>query len=174
MFMVKTISKERATGEVKAIYEQMIATFGFLPPHARLFAVLDLEGLQEFLRFHLYLSQHPKIDANMLPFLRLYIAQKESRSYCTMFNTKLLLAKGIKHEHLAHLQENFNKLAFEPNQILLAKTVLKAIYDTLLKEDLYKLYAHGFEEKEFYDLLNYTTLFMAKSKIIDIYLKKER
>jgi hypothetical protein len=46
MFIIKTISKEEATGEVKEIYEQMEAKLGFIPPHTNLFATLDIKGLE--------------------------------------------------------------------------------------------------------------------------------
>jgi hypothetical protein len=44
------------------------------------------------------LQNHERIDANILPFIRLYISQYECRNYCKMFNTKLLLAQKVKKD----------------------------------------------------------------------------
>jgi hypothetical protein len=53
--------------------------------------------------------------------------------------------------------------------------VLKSLNETELfgKDDLDELRTLGFSDKDFFDLLNYSTSFMAKSKMIEVYLKKE-
>lgn len=169
MFIIPTVSKESATGRIKEIYEQMEEALGFLPPHTELFATLDIQGLEEFFALNIHLLKHPRIDADILPFLRLFIAQKECRGYCTTFNSKLLL---VKRELLKNLQTTFHTIPVEKTQCLLAQKVLQALYEKFEKADLEELKAQGFEEQDFYDLLNYITIFMAKSKIIDIYLEK--
>ncbi len=174
MFIINTISKEQAVGEVKEIYEKMEESLGFIPPHTNLFATLDLKGLQDFVELNLYLRSHEKIDAKLLPFIRLYIANSECRNYCKMFNTKLLLANGVKKDLLRNIVERFEDMPFEQNQKTLAIKIIKAIYDSdnFTKDDLEELYKYDFSDKDFYDLLNYATIFMAKSKIIETYLKR--
>ena len=56
-------------------------SLGFVPPHFELFATLDLEAMKEFLANSHYMMHHQKIDKNLLPYMRLYIAKKECRSY---------------------------------------------------------------------------------------------
>jgi len=174
MFIIDTISKEEAQGEVKEIYEKMEESLGFIPPHTNLFATLDLQGLQEFFKLNIYLQNHNKIDAKLLPFIRLYIASSECRNYCKSFNTKLLLASGVKRNLLKNIVEQFDEIPFEVNQKTLAKKIIRAIYESeqLNRNDLEELYKYGFSDKDFYDLLNYATIFMAKSKIIETYLKR--
>ena len=41
------------------------------------------------------------------------------------------------------------------------------------EDDLEELGRVGFSDKDFFDLLNYLTSFIAKSKMIEVYLKKE-
>ena len=175
MFMINTVSQEEANGKMKLIYKNMQEAFGFLPPHTKLFATLDLQGLEEFFRLNIYLNTHKFIDSELLPFIRLYIAQSNCREYCKKFNTKLLLSKGIKKNLIKNIVEQFDDIPFNDAQKTLAKKVLKAIYqtDSFQKDDLEELYKYNFSDKDFYDLLNYATTFMVKSKIIDIYMNKK-
>lgn len=173
MFIINTISEENAQGEVKEVYEILKSTLGFLPPHTKLFATLDIEGLKEFVNFNIYLKNHPRIESELLlPFLRLYIAKQECRDYCSSFNTKLLLAKKIKKEIIKNITTNFNNIPIPKKQIVLAQTVLQALFSKIDKDDFQQLYNAGFHDQDFYDLLNYATQFTAKSKIIDIYLER--
>ena len=64
---------------------------------------------------------------------------------------------------------------FDERQALLFNKVLKAIYETdsFGKNDLEELYEVGFSDKDYFDLLSYSTNFMAKSKMIEVYTKCE-
>jgi hypothetical protein len=172
MFIIKTISKEEATGEVKEIYEQMEAKLGFIPPHTNLFATLDIKGLKDFFALNMKLQNHERIDANILPFIRLYISQYECRNYCKMFNTKLLLAQKVKKDIIKNINNGFDDIPLEENQKLMASKIMKALYEKFDKNDIDELQANGFTQDDFYLILNYATIFMAKSKVIDIYLEK--
>jgi len=173
MFIVEPTTMDQATGELKLLYKKIQKILGFIPPHFELFATLDSKSLSEFVEHNLYFAKHPNIDANLLPFLRLCIAQKECRSYCVNFNTKMLLDNGVKKELLSNICKNIEKLPFEAKQILLLSKVLYALYNAqnFREKDLDELYSVGFSDKDFYELLGYATNFMAKSKMIEIYLR---
>ena len=173
MFIVEPIKAEEATGELKLIYKKIQKTLGFIPPHFELFATIDSQSLMDFIDYNLYFQNHQNIDANLLPFLRLCIAQKECRSYCINFNTKMLLANGVDRSLLSDVYQNTEKLPFSSKQILLLSKVLDAIYDAqnFGMKDLQELYDEEFSDKDFYELLSYGTNFMAKSKMIEVYLK---
>jgi alkylhydroperoxidase family enzyme len=173
MFIVKPITVEESSGELKALYRKIQKVLGFVPPHFELFATFDMNSLNDFVRHNLYFARHPKIDAKLLPFLRLCIAQKECRRYCVDFNTKILKANGVNDEILNDVCSNIDKLPFDFTQKLLLSKVIYAIYNAekFDTNDLGELYEEGFSDKDFYELLGYAANFMAKSKIIDIYLK---
>ena len=63
----------------------------------------------------------------------------------------------------------------DEKQTLLMKKVLKSLNETdsFDEDDLSELREVGFSDKDFFDLLNYSTNFMAKSKMIEVYLKRE-
>ena len=173
MFIIKTIPLKEAKGELRLLYRKIEKVLGFVPPHFELFATLDPKSLSEFVEHNLYFAKHPNIDAQLLPFLRLCIAQKECRSYCVNFNTKMLLENGIEKEFLSDICNNIEKLPFEPKQILLFLKVLYAVENPqeFGEKDLKELHDLGLSDKDFYELLGYATNFMAKSKMIEIYLK---
>ena len=72
------------------------------------------------------------------------------------------------------LAANLN-LKIDEKQTLLMTKILKSLNKTELfgKNDLEELEEVNFSNKDFYDLLNYATSFMAKSKMIEVYLNKE-
>ena len=160
MFIIETIKKEDARGELKLLYRIIERSLGFVPPHFELFATIDVQAMKEFAVYNQKMAEHPNIDKNLLPHLRLNIAKKECRSYCVSFNTAIL-EKG--------------EFSIDEKQTLLMEKVLKSLNETqrFTKDDLSELKAVGFSDKDFFDLLNYATGFMAKSKMIEVYLKRE-
>ena len=173
MFIVKPIKASEATGELKLIYKKIQKTLGFIPPHFELFATIDFKSLMDFIEYNLYFKNHPSIDEALLPYLRLCIAQKECRKYCIGFNIKMLQEMGVDKVILGDICSNISKLPFNERQKLLFAKVIYAIYnaDNFGSEDLKELYDAGFSDKDFYELLSYGTNFMAKSKMIEVYLK---
>lgn len=173
MFIIEPIKKEDATGELKLLYRMIERSLGFVPPHFELFATIDLKAMKEFVEYNQYIMAHEKIDKNLLPFMRLYIANKGCRSYCTNFNTNMLLDMGIDKQLIENITDDIENIPFEDNQKLLLTKVLKALYnaDEFNQDDLKELYNAGFSDKDYFDLLSYAANFMSKSKIIEAYLK---
>jgi len=161
MFISNVIKKEDAKGELKLLYKMIEHSLGFVPPHFELFASIDIEAMKEFVSYNEKMLYHESIDKNLLPHLRLEIANKECRSYCVAFNTNMLQMDSYKID--------------EKQEFLMSK-VLKSLYETetFNEADLEELQAEGFCDKDFFDLLNYATNFMAKSKMIEVYLKKDK
>jgi hypothetical protein len=164
MFIIDVIKKEEATGELKLLYKMIERSLGFVPAHFELFATIDIEGMKEFTSYNQKMLTHEHIDKNLLPYLRLEIAKKECRNYCMTFNTQMI-AK----------MESAKTPAYDENQALLFAKVLKAIYETdfFTQDDLAELYEVGFSDKDYFDLLSYSTNFIAKSKMIEVYTKSE-
>ena len=173
MFIINPIKKEDATGEIKLLYRMIERQLGFIPPHFEMMATIDIESMKEFLNYNVKMMTHEKIDKSIMPFLRLYIAQKECRNYCTTFNKELLLKQGISQHRINHFHENLDLIPLDERQILLLSKVFKAIYDSeaFTKDDLEELYAQGFNDKDFFDILGYATGFMGKSKMIETYIQ---
>ncbi|WP_457744029.1 hypothetical protein [Sulfurimonas sp.] len=173
MFIVNRIKVDEASGELKIIYKKIKKVLGFVPAHFELFATIDSKFLMDFIEYNLYFKNHPNIDEKILPFLRLAIAQKECRKYCINFNTHILQGLKIDSQILNDISANILKLPFDKKQKLLLSKVIYSIYnvDKFNKNDLEELYNVGFSDKDFYELLSYATNFMAKSKMIEIYLK---
>ena len=148
-------------------------SLGFVPPHFELFATLDLKAMVEFVQYNQYIMTHKRIDKNLLPYLRLYIANKECRNYCINFNAKMLQQMQIDEKIINNIEQEIENIPFESTQKTLLLKVLKAIYEAnkFSKEDLNELSELGFSDKDFFDLLSYATNFMGKSKMIEVYLK---
>ena len=172
MFIVKPIRKEEATGELKLLYRMIEKNLGLIPPHFELFGTIDLNALKEFVEYNRYFITHKNIDHNLLPFMRLYIAQSECRNYCIDFNTKLLSKSGIDKNLLNNILDEIKNIPFDIRQKTLALKVLHALYhpEVFNSNDLQELYDLDFNDKDFFDLLSYCSNFIAKSKMIEVYL----
>lgn len=173
MFIIDTIKKEDATGELKLLYRMIEKQLGFIPPHFAMMATIDIEAMKEFLNYNVAMMTHEKIDNALMPFLRLYIAQKECRSYCTTFNRELLNKQGISQNVIDNFHEDLDLIPLDESQKLLLSKAFKAIYhsNTFNKSDLEELYAQDFSDKDFFDILGYATGFMGKSKMIEAYVQ---
>ena len=173
MFIINPIKKEEATGELKLFYTTIEKALGFIPPHFELFATIDFQGMKEFYAYNQYMATHKKIDKKLLPFLRLYIANKECRSYCSHFNDEILKSMGINQTILDDIGNEIKNIPCEETQLTLLLKVIKALYDSNVfsKKDLEELYTMGYNDKDFFDLLNYASNFSSKSKMIEAYLK---
>lgn len=173
MFIIEPIKKEQATGELKLLYRMIERSLGFIPPHFELFATIDMKAMVEFVEYNQYISSHENIDKNILPFLRLYIANRECRNYCVNFNSVMLQQMQTDEKIINNIEEEIANIPFEEAQKTLLLKVLKAIYeaDRFSEEDLKELSELGFSDKDFFDLLSYATNFMGKSKMIEVYLK---
>ena len=172
MFIIEPIKKENATGKLKLLYQMIEKHLGFIPPHFELVAPIDIKAMKDFLDYNTTIMSHKKIDRNLLPFLRLYIAQKECRRYCIGFNTEMLKKMNVDEAMINDMENHLDDIPLERAQKILLKKVIKAVYhpDKFDKIDLEVLYDVGFNDKDFYDILDYATGFMGKSKIIEAYL----
>lgn len=159
MFIIDPITKEDAGTELKVVLLQIERKMGFIPPHFALFASIDLEGMEAFLLENMFFMTHERIDADLMPYLRLEIAKKECRNYCIAFNEKLL-------DRMQHPQ-------LDEKQTALQSAILKAIYDgkAFNADDIAVLEAIGFEHIDFFRLLRYCTNFIGLSRMIETYLK---
>ncbi|MEA2029531.1 MAG: hypothetical protein U9N49_11225 [Campylobacterota bacterium] len=171
MFIIDPISKADATGELKLLYRMIERQLGFIPPHFEMMATIDTEAMKSFLEYNHYMITHPKIDKSLMPFLRLYIAQKECREYCTNFNREMLLVQKVDQEIIDNFHNDIALIPLKDAQKLLLNKVIKAIYQAkeFGRDDLKELYAQGFSDKDFFDILSYASEFMGKSKIIEAY-----
>ncbi|HFS82628.1 MAG TPA: hypothetical protein ENK71_01530 [Epsilonproteobacteria bacterium] len=169
MFIIEPIRKAEATGELKLLYRMIERTLGYIPPHFELFATIDIEAMKEFLNYNVKMTTHPKIDKNLMPYLRFMIASKECRRYCTDFNTKMI--RDLGHEPV--MAEDIASIPFDEGQKRLLSTVMKALYESEAfdAKDIAALEAMGFSHKDLYDLLSYATGFIGKSKMIEAYLQ---
>ena len=140
---------------------------------AKCYGLIHKLSFLDFIEYNPYFKNHPNINKSLLPYLRFCIAKKECRKYCIGFNTKMFQEMGADKAILCDICSNISKLSFDEKQKLLLTKVIYAIYnaDKFSMDDLEELYSVGFSDKDFYELLGYGTNFMAKSKMIEVYLK---
>ena len=142
MFIIQPIKKEDATGELKLLYRMIERSLGFVPPHFELFTTIDLQAMKEFVEYNQYIMAHKKIDSDLLPYMRLYIANKECRGYCKKFNSAILANMEIDAKLINNIVEEIQNIPFDNTQKTLCRPVVLTawgqanLYLSAVNEDL--------------------------------------
>ncbi len=173
MFIIETIKYEEATGSLKEKYDKFFNLLGVVPPHLELLGTIDENLLDKFFGMVSSCLNHPTINANIFPYLRLYIANKEGCKYCKNFNTTMLKNKGVSDEELLNVMKNINNTPFELKDRTLLNKAIKAVYEpeNFGKNDLEELYNLGWNNKDIFYIIDFASVFKGKGKMIDAYLK---
>ena len=172
MFIIET--NNAFDESVLKLFRLLKREMGFIPEHFKLFATLDPKGFESFMQQHLFFKRHPNMGNLLLPLLRFTLAKKERREYCINLNATLLEKAGIETKQLREIEAYYEALIGKEQSTLL-QTALKALYQTksFSRDDIDDLKTYGFDHHDFYQLLNYATTFLAKTKMIEVYLRKK-
>ena len=174
MFIIKTIKYDEAKGSLKERYEKFYNLLGEVPSHVELLGSIDEELLDRFLLNITYFLNHPRINAQILPFLRLYISIQEGCKYCKGFNTKLLKKMNFSDSDIDNTMRDLNKAPFEQKDRVFLIKAIKSIYeaDKFNEKDLDELHNLGWNDRDIFDIIDYVSTFKGRGKMIDAYLKE--
>ncbi len=153
--------------------EELKKSFINIPPHFKLLVALDPIEAESSLSYLFRLMQHPTINTDLFPFIRLYVASREDYKYCINFNTELLKSKGYTDEIIDRTRHDITTVPFENKIKILAEKGMKAIYSSsdFGLEDLRDLYKLNWSDTEIFEVINHAAFLLKNGKIISAYLK---
>ena len=160
MSLLKSIIQpQNATGDVKSIYEMSKQRFGYVPNAIQMQSInpdtiMFYAGLSKYFVQSLNLSEKFRLITNEI------IANKDQCEYCiSLMQGAIANNYGISKEELNEIVKNPSLAPFEENEKALLEFILKVLDDSnsTLKEDIEKLTAVGWSEKDIFDAINFAT-----------------
>lgn len=175
MTLIQTVSPERATGDVAAIYEQIKKRFGFVP------AVMQMRSaspalLRPMLEVQSYYMEHPTLSGPLLACIRMLVSQRNECVYCIDFNTGLLIEMfGWTADQVAATRDDISAANLDEKDKVMLGFVVKGTANPLVVQasDLDALRALGWSDADILDALNHGA-FMSASDILINAFKVDR
>lgn len=169
MPLIHTVTPEHATGQVKEVYDQVLAAFGHIPNFMQINSSSP-ELITKQWQFIGYYMQHPNLSFGLLALMRMLIAQTGHCEYCIGLNEAMLI----------------NRAGFTPDQIVAAKRdpasaplpekdramllfVLKAVHDSnsTTPSDISGLKQLGWTDSDILDGLSHGAHMLAADTLLN-------
>jgi len=148
--------------------------FGTLPANMEFIGNIEADYLEDFLKMVRRVQKHKNINPDLFGFLRLHVAFKEDYTFCKMFNTKYLLAKGYSQEQLDEVIADVASVPFDDKHKALATYALKALYQSreVCQKDFDTLYEMDWNQKDVFDAIEHTGTLFRNGRIMMAYMEK--
>ena len=170
------VAPEQATGELKALYTELEALLGSIPPHVQIHATHALEEMKCFTDPMKFTRNHPELPLIWFALMRLYVARKDNYPYCIALNTAMLQTHGITQSEIEAYIEDMTKAPLDERSTLLLSKAIMSIYDShhFSQKDFEALYRAGYSDKTIYEIIVYATGFSGIARRLNTYLVKEQ
>lgn len=149
MSLIRVIEKEDATGQVAAIYENMVNAIGFVPNAFKIYSTSD--HLLETQVGNLgYFMRHKTLGGKLLALVRLLVSVQEHCTYCVGVNTGILMQYGILPEMAEAIKADPSKAPLDEKEMAMLLFVLKVVKDSnaVDQADVDRLKALGWSDSD--------------------------
>ncbi len=163
MPLIKTYEEEEATGELAELYKTIKQTRGSIGNNAKLFSISP-ELLKQQMSFIKFYIKHPTLSLPLLASIRIMVSNTQKCEFCVDYNTAMLVnIAGWSLEQVDAMKENIQNANLEDREIALLDIVIKAMKSALdvTSEDLDKLRAMEWEDKDIFDAVNHGARMLA-------------
>ena len=152
MSLLKSISKEEATGEVGKIYNLLEERANFIPNVVK-FHSTSPELFTKFMSITNHFIDHPTLDPVTVSYIRLLISARENGEYCKRLQTLVLKSYKISSEDIFIALHNYRDINLDKKRKLLISFVMDMMYDNLSNKitDLNLLRKLGWSDKDIYE-----------------------
>ena len=171
MPIIQTYEPNEATGELKALYDEIIALRGRVGNNAKITSVSP-EILRQQLEFIKYYMEHPTLSMELLAAIRVMVSSGEECEFCVDFNTGLLInMAGWTLEQVQAMRQDMDKANLQTREKALLKLVVKAVQDSnsVTANDLDKLREMQWSDKDILDAVNHGARMLATDIIFNAF-----
>lgn len=154
MTLIKTMSPEKAEGEIKKGYDRFTEKGVDVPDPLRLYS--SSPGLFDFIiKRNQYYSNHPNLSFALLAHIRYFVSAKLDYPFCCTHNKKLILMQGVEEPEFEKMGLDPDKSMLEENEKKMVAFVLHAMDapDSIDKKDMDILHEAGWEDSDIFDAL---------------------
>jgi uncharacterized peroxidase-related enzyme len=163
MPIIQTYEPKEATGELKAVYDEIMAVRGRVGNNAQLLSTSP-KILRHQLEFMKYYMDHPTLSAEFLAAVRVIVSGGENCEFCVDFNTGLLInMSGWTLEEVQAMRQDINKANLQEKEKALLKLAVKAVQNSnnITANDLDELREMGWNDKDILDAVNHGARMLA-------------
>ena len=156
------------------LYRKIKLVYGTVPPQMEFLGNIEADYLEEFLASVLRMIKHPNINPDLFGFIRIHAAFMEDYTYCKMYNTDFLLAKGYTQKQLDAAISDISTVPFDSKHQRLAVHAIAAIYKSkfLTQDDFSALYQIGWSQKDVFDAIDHAGTIFRNGRILTAYTVK--
>jgi hypothetical protein len=158
MSLLKTVSPEKAQGEIAEVYSVFTKTGMPVPKPLEMASVSPgLLNIQS--QTISYYMNHPSLGFALLSLIRYLVAKKYDYVFCTSFNENFLKMQGMDEEKIKIVEADPRQAPIEDKDREMLVFVMNAIEkpEAITQEDMDKLYNLGWTDRDIFDALNHGT-----------------
>ena len=167
MAFIDTIDEADATGAVKAMYDQMRTTFGYLPNMTRVFShrpEVNAAWVQLLTQV-----RGASLDARRYELATIAAARALSSSYCMLAHGSVLLNGIYDTEQVRAIAADYRNAGLDPADVAMMAFAEKIARDatSVTQSDIADLREHGFSDAEIFDIAATAAARCFFSKLLD-------
>ncbi len=166
MTFIYTIPEEQAEADVKKMYAENIAEFGYLPNYVQAFS-LRPDVMAAWGHFLGTLSQ--EMDARRYELVTLAAARALHSSYCMLAHGSVMLRELFSPEQLTRIAQDDQTADLTPAEVAMMAYAEQIVADAtaVTQAHIDTLYQHGFTDAEILDITTTAAVRCFFSKTLD-------
>lgn len=166
MTFIQTIPEELAEGDVKKMYEENKADFGYLPNYVQAFS-LRPDVMAAWGQFLGTLNRH--MDARRYELVTLAAARALHSSYCMLAHGTVMLQDLFSPEQLTRIAQDYQTAVLTPAEVAMMTYAEQIVLDATVVTQAHidTLHQHGFTDTEIFDITTTAAARCFFSKTLD-------
>lgn len=166
MAFIQTVPEEQAEADVKKLYEENAANFGYVPNYVQAFSLRPdvMRAWGQLLG-----TINRNIDTRRYELVTLAAARALKSSYCMLAHGAIVLNGLCSSEQLTHISQDYKTAGLTPAEVTMMAFTEQVVRDaTAVSQDhIDALRQHGFSDGEIFDIITTATARCFFSKTID-------
>ena len=166
MTFIHAIPEDQAEADVKKMYAENIADFGYLPNYVQAFS-LRPNVMAAWGQFLGTLSR--EMDARRYELVTLAAARALHSSYCMLAHGSVMLQELFSLEQLARIAQDYQTAALTPAEVAMMAFADQIVLDAtaITQSHIDTLHQHGFTDAEIFDITTTAAARCFFSKTLD-------
>ena len=166
MTFIQTIPEELAEGDVKKMYEENSADFGYLPNYVQAFS-LRPDVMTAWGQFLGTLSHY--MDARRYELVTVAAARALHSSYCMLAHGSIMLQELFSTEQLTRIAQDYQTADLTPAEVAMMAYAEQIVLDAtaVTQAHIDTLHQHGFSDLEIFEIATVAAARCFMSKTVD-------
>ena len=154
MALIKTVSPEKAEGEMKEAYDMFMKNLGVIPRPLEMMSASPGIFNHQLQRIHYY-TNHPTLSFALLSHIRYLVAHNLNYSFCMDFNKHILKKQRLEDDDIHKMEADPTKSLLEEKESAMLTFVVKAVKDpsSVEADEINRLKEIGWEDRDLVDAL---------------------